>query len=206
MVIENPNSEGEIKYTVDGSMPSKKSTSYTTPFKLTKNAVVKSALFKNGSIASTVNEAFFRVKPKIMIAPISYEVFYLDNLTSIPSLEQKKPNYKGTCFEITSDEIKEEIKSNTLVRFKSTIIINQDDNYAFFTRSDDGSKLWIDGKEVVDNDGDHGIVEKSNVISLEKGKHTIEVVWFNGGGDGWLDVFYQSKSIPKQIIPTTILE
>ena len=206
VVIENPNAEGEIKYTLDGTMPSKESTSYTAPFKVTKNAVVKSALFKNGTIASTVNEAFFRIKSRTKVAPITYEVFYLDNLTSIPSLEQKKPNYKGSCFEITSDEIKEEIKSNTLVRFKTTIKIDQDDDYAFFTRSDDGSKLWIDGEEIVDNDGDHGIVEKGNVISLHQGNHTLEVVWFNGGGDGWLDVFYQSKSVPKQIIPITILE
>jgi len=206
VLIENPNSEGEIKYTLDGSMPSKESTSYTTSFKVTQNSVVKSALFINGSMASTVSEAFFRIKPKTMKAPIAYELYYLDHLTSIPSLEQRKPDFTGTCFEITSDEIKEAIKSNTLVRFTTTMQIDHDDDYAFFTRSDDGSKLWIDGKEVVDNDGDHGIVEKGNVIALQKGNHPLEVVWFNGDGAGWLDVFYQSKILPKQIIPSTILK
>ena len=206
VIIENLNNEGEIRYTLTGEMPSRDSEVYSSPFKVSKNTVVKSAIFKNERIMSTVNEAFFRIKSVNKIAPITYEVFYLDNLTSIPSLEHRKPDAIGTCFEITSDEVKETLKSNMVVRFKTTINLKNTNEYAFFTRSDDGSKLWIDGNEVVDNDGDHGVTEKGNVLMLDKGKHTLEVVWFNGGGGGWLDVFYQSKSIPKQIIPTTILE
>ncbi len=31
-------------------------------------------------------------------------------------------------------------------------------------------------------------------------------VWFNGVGGGWLDVFYQSEDLPKQIVPTSTLK
>jgi hypothetical protein len=205
VAIENANEEGIIKYTLDGSMPSNSSNSYTEMFKVSQNTVVKSAVFTDSKISSMVNEAFFRVKGSTLKMPVSYEIFYLSNLESIPFLENLTPNAKGNCFEITSDEIKETIKDNTVVRFKTNISIDKEDTYGFFTRSDDGSILKIDNKMIVNNDGDHGVEEKAGKIYLKQGVYPIEVVWFNGGGSGWLDVFYQSNAIPKQILPTTIL-
>lgn len=202
--IENPNKEGELKFTIDGTMPSSKSNSYLEPFKVYKNTVVKSAIFKDGKISSMISEAFFRVVPSNLKAPVSYEIFYLSNLSSVPFLEKLSPNAKGNCFEITSDEIKETIKNNIAVRFKTNIVVSKEDTYRFFTRSDDGSILKINNELVVNNDGDHGIVEKDGAITLKPGKHPLEVIWFNGGGDGWLDVFYQTATIPKQIIPSTL--
>jgi hypothetical protein len=205
VVIENTNDEGNIKYTLDGSMPSNSSNSYTKPFKVAQNTVVKSAVFTDSKISSMVNEAFFRVKASTLKMPVSYEVFYLSNLGSIPFLESLSPNAKGNCFEITSDEIKEPIKDNTVVRFKTNITIDKEDTYGFSTRSDDGSILKINDDMIVNNDGDHGVEEKAGKIHLKPGVYPLEVVWFNGGGGGWLDVFYQTSTIPKQILPTTIL-
>ena len=197
---------GEIRYTTDGTMPSKTSNKYTAPFKLSKNGVVKSAIFKEGHIISTVNEAFFRVIPSNLKAPITYEVFYLKDLTSVPFLDKKTPSKKGYCFEITSDEVKTHIKPNTAVRFKANIRIEKEDSYSFFTRSDDGSILKINNQVVVNNDGDHGVKENDGKITLKSGVYPLEVVWFNGGGSGWLDVYYQTATMPKQILPTIILE
>lgn len=206
IIMENLNNSGEIRYTMDGSMPNANSTLYTKAVTTSENGVVKSAIFNKGKIVSTVSEAFFRVKNKSMTAPISYEVFYLENLTSIPSLENKRPDAKGTCFEITSDEVKEEIKSNTLVRFRTTLQVENEDRFTFYTNSDDGSKLWVNNELVVDNDGDHGVIEKNGSISLKPGTYPLEVIWFNGGGSGWLNVDYKTKTIPKQVLPTSILK
>lgn len=205
-IIKNPNNEGEIRYTTDGSMPSKDANKYTDSIKINENTVVKTALFKDGKINSVVSEAYFRIRDKNAKKPITYEVFYLDNLSSIPVLKNKKADAKGNSFEITSDEVLEEIKSNTVVRFKTNIMIDKDDTYGFYTRSDDGSKLWVNNKLVVDNDGDHGVKEKGGRIDLKEGTYPLEVVWFNGGGGSWLDVYYQTATMPKQILPTTVLK
>lgn len=204
VVIENPTKEGELKFTTNGTMPTNKSKSYLEPFKVYKNTVVKSAIFKDEKISSTVSEAFFRVIPSGLKAPISYEIFYLSNLSSVPFLDKMKPNARGNCFEITTDEIKESIKSNTAVRFTTNIVIDKEDTYKFFTRSDDGSILKINNEMVVNNDGDHGIIEKGGTIKLKPGMYPLEVIWFNGGGEGWLDVYYQTSTMPKQIIPPTL--
>jgi len=206
IIMQNTSGTGEIRYTMDGSMPSANSDLYTEGVGTTENVVVKSAIFIDGKIASSVSEAFFRIKKEGVAPPINYEVFYLNNLTSIPNLENKRPDAKGSCFEITSDEVKEEIRSNTVVRFSTNIQIEEEGNYTFYTNSDDGSKLWVNNKLVVDNDGDHGVVEKNGRIALKPGTYPLQAVWFNGGGSGWLNVDYQTKTVPKQVLSTSILK
>ena len=197
--------EMDIHFTTDGSMPSAKSAKFEMPILIDKNTTVKAAYVKNGSLKSTVTEGYFRIKPSNYQAPVKYELYYLKNLTNVPNLNNRKANAIGYIFEITSDEIKEEIKSNTAVRFTTKINIEKEDNYRFTLRSDDGSKLWINNEEVVDNDGDHGILEKSGSISLKSGVYDLKVVLINVGGGAWLDVYYKSSSEPKQILRTTML-
>lgn len=206
VMLKNPNADGEVRFTVDGSMPNGKSALATDAIAIDKNAVVRAALFKEGQIRSTIAEAHIRVKEREKKAPVTYEVFYLDRLTTIPSLIGKIPQAKGTSFEISSDEVKEEIKSNTAVRFKTNFVVEKEGTYRLYTRSDDGSKLWVNTTLVVDNDGDHGVIEKDGEISLLPGSYPLEVIWFNGGGGSWLDVYYQTDGIPKQILPTTLLQ
>ena len=78
-------------------------------------------------------------------------------------------------------------------------------DYHFFTDSDDGSQLFIDGKRVVDNDGLHAPRERSGKINLSAGYHAIKVVYYEY--DGWekLDVKWQGPGIHKQIIPASVL-
>jgi hypothetical protein len=206
LIIQNPNDSGEIRYTLDGSIPLKTSKNYTAPVSITANTVVKSAVFVEGSIRSTVSDAYFRIKDSAVLPPVAYEVYYLDGLKSLPSLNGRIPGAKGSMYEITSDGLKEEIKSNTAVRFTTRIVVENEDTYTFYTRSDDGSKLYINGKEVVDNDGDHGVKENDGSLSLLPGTYPLEVIWFNGGGGGWLDVYYEGNSQPKQILPSSILK
>ena len=53
----------------------------------------------------------------------------------------------------------------------------------FRLTSDDGSKLWIDGKVVVDNDGVHPSTTVTGNVALTKGRHKVTVGYFQGGGD-----------------------
>ncbi len=52
--------------------------------------------------------------------------------------------------------------------------------YAWKLVSDDGSRLWIDGHEVIDNDGVHAMAEGTGEIQLAKGPHAIKVWFFQG--------------------------
>ena len=56
--------------------------------------------------------------------------------------------------------------------------------YAFQLISDDGSRLFIDDKVVVDHDGLHGSTAMEGEVALTKGRHKLFVEHFeNGGGE-----------------------
>jgi len=90
---------------------------------------------------------------------------------------------------------------NFSIRYTGFIQIDTQGSYTFYTTSDDGSKLYIDGAQVVNNDGAHGSQERSGTITLSPGLHDITVLFFENGGGENLSVAYQGPSISKQNIP-----
>ncbi|HEY4154325.1 MAG TPA: PA14 domain-containing protein, partial [Puia sp.] len=78
--------------------------------------------------------------------------------------------------------------------FDGYINIRTAGTYTFYTSSDDGSSLYIDGtatsNRVVNNDGAHGTTEKSGTKSLTVGRHKIRVMFFQQGGGEVLTVSY----------------
>jgi hypothetical protein len=80
------------------------------------------------------------------------------------------------------------------------------EDYTFYTRSNDGVRLWIDDKLVIDNWTDHSETEDKGAIRLEAGrKHRIKLEYFYAGGWGVTRLFWSSGKLPKQIVPSSRL-
>ena len=58
--------------------------------------------------------------------------------------------------------------------------VSKPGKYTFKTISDDGTIVWIDGKEVVNQDSIHGPNEATGEVTLKKGPHDIKVWYFQG--------------------------
>ena len=52
--------------------------------------------------------------------------------------------------------------------------------YSFQTLSDDGSILYIDSNEVVNNDGQHSATVRTGDVNLTAGKHALLLDWYQG--------------------------
>jgi mono/diheme cytochrome c family protein len=90
-------------------------------------------------------------------------------------------------------------------RFTAKLRVPTAGTYTFFTTSDDGSQLKIDGVLVVNNDGLHAAQEVGGTKVLIAGEHDIEVTFFEQGIDETLIVSYSGPGIAKQVIPTGAL-
>lgn len=66
------------------------------------------------------------------------------------------------------------------IDYRGKIFIPETRTYTFSLLSDDGAKLIIDGKTVIDNDGIHPPTKKTGSVKLTKGFHTVEVQYFQG--------------------------
>ncbi|MFT5526729.1 MAG: subtilisin family serine protease, partial [Pirellulaceae bacterium] len=93
-----------------------------------------------------------------------------------------------------------DISIDYAVQWLGKILIETPGTYTFFTESDDGSRLLIDGIQVVDNGGSHNMRERSGTIDLSAGYHEFQLDFWNGGGGAGLLVSYQPPNQPRQII------
>ncbi|MGE4197953.1 MAG: M12 family metallo-peptidase, partial [Phycisphaerales bacterium] len=75
------------------------------------------------------------------------------------------------------------------------------DFYALSIESDDGSRLYVGSTLVADNDGLHGMVERSGTIALAAGLHPVRVEFFENGGGAGCIARWQSSSLARQVIP-----
>jgi cytochrome c len=108
----------------------------------------------------------------------------------------------GTEFFTTTPEMSE----NVLMHFKGFVEIPKDDNYVFRIVSDDGSRLWIDNKIQIYNDGFHGPDAKDAELVLKKGKHPIEIIYYQGLGGLTLSLQWAKHGDPKfSVIPVESL-
>lgn len=72
--------------------------------------------------------------------------------------------------------------------------------YKFFTESDDGSFLYINDKQVVDNGGDHGIITKEEKLYLTEGYYDIKIKYFNSMGKGHIKVSWEIPDGLRRIL------
>lgn len=104
-----------------------------------------------------------------------------------------------------------ELESYFFARWSGLVQVPADGTYTFFTQSDDGSRLLINGRVVVNNNGPHPWQEAAGSIYLKAGLHPIVVEYFDMMGDSGLKVLWQgswqaNQAIPnKQIIPAKAL-
>ncbi|MBI4910924.1 MAG: beta-glucosidase [Acidobacteria bacterium] len=69
------------------------------------------------------------------------------------------------------------------IEYVAHIWIAKPGRYVFALTSDDGSKLQLDKKMVIEHDGLHPPSTEEGKVNLTAGPHTIRVFYFQGSGD-----------------------
>ncbi len=91
------------------------------------------------------------------------------------------------------------------VRWTGIIRVPRDGKYVFFTNSDDGSRLYVGDKLVVDNGGLHAMLEKAGEVELKTGDHPIRVDFFENDGGAGCMLSWDPPGGPKEVIPEGVL-
>jgi hypothetical protein len=92
------------------------------------------------------------------------------------------------------------------LEFRAVLTVAEEGEYTFFLVSDDGSRLYVDERLIVNNDYAHGARERSGRVRLAAGRHLLHVTYFEGAVDQTLEVSYSGPDFPKKPIPTAVLE
>ena len=104
---------------------------------------------------------------------------------------------------IATDHVKEGLVTLTVAKklkngfgivFRGKLKVPADADYEFKLRSDDGSRLSLDGKELINHDGIHEAKEKKGVVNLTKGSHDLELQYFDKAGQKELQLSWSGPS------------
>jgi hypothetical protein len=92
------------------------------------------------------------------------------------------------------------------VRWTGQVMPQFSQTYTFYTTSDDGIRLRVNGQLVVDNFTDHGPTENSGTIALSAGqRYDIQLDYYENGGGATATLSWSSPSQTKQVIPASRL-
>ncbi len=88
------------------------------------------------------------------------------------------------------------------VRWMGQVKAQYTETYTFYTYSDDGVRLWVNGQQLVNNWTDHSPTENSGTIALTAGvKYDVVMEFYENGGGAIARLSWSSASTPKQVIP-----
>jgi hypothetical protein len=141
--------------------------------------------------------------PSGTVSGIRYD-YYEGDWSNLPNFDSLTAVKSGTV--ATFDISVRDTADYFGFEFAGYIDIPTDGAYTFYTTSDDGSRLFIGGGMIVDNDGLHGMVEVSGTVGLAEGLHEITVTHFERTGGEGLTVSWSGPGIAKQEIPGSVLE
>ena len=88
------------------------------------------------------------------------------------------------------------------------VSVPKTDTYVFSTTSDDGVRLWIDGKLVIDHWSDHGIaagMDSATVMLMSDHSYDIKMDYYENSGTAVAKLMWQSPVISRSIVPTSAL-
>jgi hypothetical protein len=113
------------------------------------------------------------------------------------------PTRREPVAEKTAEKIDSEPKTreeHVALVFDGLLRVPKTGVYDFHLASDDGSRLYLGDSLAIDNDGLHGVIEKSAHVPLKQGWHSIRVEWFNATGDGELSLEWGGPELTRRAL------
>lgn len=181
----------EIRYTIDGSEPRADSRLFEGPIALGEGMEIRARSYFNGRPVSRVVS---REYERMALWPPTemgeswglLEEQYTGRWSRVPDFDKLTPvaARRVENFGFAASSAAEFVG----IRQRGFVRVPRDGVYRFELTCDDGGRLWIDGKLVVDNDGLHVSQMRAGTAPLAAGAHEIVVGYFNATGDSSLAV------------------
>jgi len=88
------------------------------------------------------------------------------------------------------------------IRWTGMLIAPTEGAYTLYCTSDDGQRIWLDGKPLVDKWIMQSAAEYSATVKLTAGPHPFRLDYMQGMGDGMIKLEWAGPGIGRQVIPT----
>jgi beta-glucosidase len=92
---------------------------------------------------------------------------------------------------------------NFSIRYRGTITPTKDETFTFYARSDDGVRVILDGKTIIDDWNDHGARVRTETLGMKAGqKYELVVEYYDRGGEALLQ--FGCGPLPESFTPADL--
>jgi glucose/arabinose dehydrogenase len=163
--------------------------------------------------SDTTYTATFVPAPATFLPGLKAEFFdFTSSLSVLPNLTTLAPNVVRTDATVnyasTSSAwagLDSRFANTFATRHTGYLNVPAAGSYTLFVNSDDGSRVWLDGELIIDNNGLHSMRERSATRTLTAGNHTLRTEFFENSGGAGLILSWSGPGIAKQVIPAARL-
>ena len=108
-----------------------------------------------------------------------------------------EPDMQGVKINIDLEDLPDTL-NHYAVLFETTLKVAKAEEYTFELTSDDGTKFYVDGEMLIENDGAHGPIFKTVTKELSKGAHDLRLEFFDYDKGQLLFFEYFTPTIAKR--------
>lgn len=128
---------------------------------------------------------------------------YLGDWRQLPDFDALKPHREGVIEDNLIQVKLDDYKNEFGVVYTGRLVVPRTGSYRFYISGDDGVRLKIDGKMVVEHDGIHPAGEiKEASTKLDEGPHELRLEYFQNAGE--LAVFAAWKGASFDVTPLSL--
>lgn len=133
---------------------------------------------------------------------------YLGDWNQLPDFSKLKPHREGSVPDRKLDIKLEGMSEHFGVQWEGRVDVKDAGQYLFLLASDDGSRLYVDGKAIIDHDGVHASGDvRTGRVKLSPGPHTVRVDYFEQSGQeeiylAWAGQKFSETPLSKWVHPT----
>jgi uncharacterized repeat protein (TIGR03806 family) len=196
-----------IYYTLDGSTPTLQSARYTGPVTVSKSGVLKAFATAPSLLDSPVVSATFIENSVVGLGTGLTGLYWSNQLRTTngtPNLRRVDPTVDfnwgsgSPAANISADHFTALWTGQVQAQFSET--------YTFYTTTDDGARLRVNGQLLINKWQDQGATEWSGTIALVAGqKYDVALVYYENTGSAVAQLSWSSPSTTKEIIPQSQL-
>ena len=199
--------DAKIYYTLERNTPYKL---YDSPIKVSRTTplwVYAKSERKSNSELITTYVGTYILQPSLDLSNstgqgLIYD-YYEGVLTTVENIEKLPIVTSGISTTININDRQSDTSFAFI--FKGYITVPSDGKYTFYLGSNDGSALYLDDYEFINNDGAHSMSEQFASVSLSEGKHKIVLKYFQMLGGLGLILEWKGPSFGRMEIPNSVL-
>jgi len=99
-------------------------------------------------------------------------------------------------------EVAAGLSDGVWARWTANLQIPVTGTYILITTTDEGVRLWLGGRLLIDNWTSHTVTDNEASVELQAGHvYFLDMDWYDGTGDAVAQLSWEGPSIPRQVIP-----